>query len=503
MLLHHAFIETAKSYVAFIDRTVGRELTYHRALIASLLLMRRFQRYDDDYLGIMLPTSAGCGLAMLATQMAGKVPVMINYSTGADRNCSYAQEKCGFTTIITSRKLLERIQCPQMEDMVFLEDLVAQAGSTEKAWAAAKAVLPGPLLKMVVAAGREDDTALILFTSGSEKAPKAVELTHQNIYSNVMMVAKAFDCTDQDRMLSVLPLFHVFGQTTTFWLPIVSGMTMVMLANPLEFKTVAGLIRDDKPTAVVATPYFLMGYLKHTKPGDFSGLRLVVAGADKLPDWLRQTFARDHNVNVLEGYGATETGPVVSANTFEANKPGSIGRPLAGVEVKIIDVDSGEEVATGEEGKIMVRSPSVMKGYLGDVEETALRIEGGWYETGDMGCVDEDGFLWHRGRLKRFMKVGGEMVSLVQVEEVVQEWLPKGVECCAVEIPDNKRGGSVGLALTVEVDNKKMLGDLGNKIPKLATPKHFCVMKELPKMGSGKIDFRATEMYVRKHLGHA
>lgn len=195
---------------------------------------------------------------------------------------------------------------------------------------------------------------------------------------------------------------------------------------------------------------------------------------------------------MYEGYGTTETSPVISVNLPGASKPGSVGRPLPGVHVKITDINTGKELHANQEGKVLVKGELVMKGYLGDVEETALRIEDGWYETGDMGVLDEDGYLWHRGRLKRFVKIGGEMVSLVMVEDELQQILPEDVECCVVEIPDARRGASIAVALNHEVDRKIVLDKLARRLPALALPRHFFVFEELPKMGSGKVDFRRT-----------
>jgi acyl-[acyl-carrier-protein]-phospholipid O-acyltransferase/long-chain-fatty-acid--[acyl-carrier-protein] ligase len=503
MPLHQKFLSVAKrnwNKPAFIDCNTGRELTYGRVLIAALILARRFRRETDGYLGIMIPTSAGAAIAVLATLMAGKIPVMINYSTGASENMDYARRRCGFRLVITSRKLLERIGCPESADMLILEDLLAKIGRGEKIRAAMRAYLPTPLLKSTVYRGSEDDTLVILFTSGSEKAPKGVELSHRNIGSNARAACEAIEVRNDDVFLCVLPLFHVLGQMTNLWLPLELGLTMVTYGNPLEFKTVAELIRKYRPSVLVGTPYFLSGYLKQSAPGDFSSLRLVIAGADKTPDSLRTAWREAHGMDILEGYGATETSPVISVNRPDANRPGSVGLPLSGVQLRIVDIASGEDVAPGEEGKILVKGDLVMKGYFDDIEETALHIENGWYESGDMGRVDSEGFLWHRGRLKRFVKIGGEMVSLVRVEDELEAVLPKGVECCVVEIPDARKGANIAAAVTRQVDRKQILDRLGKRLPPISLPRQFVVIDELPKMGSGKTDFRSTTILVQQQL---
>ena len=503
MLLHQMFVRTAKKQgnkLAIIDETLGRELTYTQTLMGALILAGKFSQYKRSFIGIMLPTSAGCILSIMGSLMAGKIPVMINYSTSAADNAEYAQKKCYFKTIITSRKLLERIRCPLVEGMVFLEDILENVTILDKALALIKANLPTNLLLSRIHKGKENDDALILFTSGSEKDPKAVELTHKNIFSNVIGCNKTYGFKKNDIALSILPYFHVYGQTTMLWIPIYEGLTIITYANPLEFKTIVRIIKERKPTIMGGTPSFYMGYYKQSKPRDFDSLRLVIVGADKSPDWLREGYQKKHNIIMYEGYGTTETSPVISANSPKYYRPGSAGKLFPGVQVKITDVVTGEELPQGKEGKIIVKGDLVMKGYFDDIEETALRIENGWYETGDMGLFDEDGFLWHRGRLKRFAKIGGEMVSLVLVESTIEKLLPAETECCVVEVPHVLKGAKLIVGVTSQINRKEILEKLMNLLPRIAIPKTFIVMNELPKMPSGKIDFRVTTDLLRKQL---
>lgn len=495
MQLHQMFLRQAKQHAgdpAFIDRNTRKTISYGRALVAALILARRFRRLGDGYLGIMIPNSAGAALSIIGALFAGKTPVMINYSTGASENAEYAQKKCNFHTIITSRALLEKLGCRLVPGMLFIEDLMEQLGPLEKLLGALKARLPTGLLGRLVHDGSIHESVVVLFTSGSEKDPKAVDLSHRNIGSNIDAAQQLFHFTAADRMLCNLPYFHVFGHMANLWLPIAFGMPLVTYANPLDFKTIVRIIREERVTVMFGTPFFLMGYLKQADEGDLDSLRLVVAGADKLPAQLREAYAEQHGIEVFEGYGVTETSPLISVNLPGSNKPGSIGRPAPGVEVRITDIDSGETLPAGEEGKILVRGEMVMKGYLDDLEETALKIKDGWYETGDMGMLDEDGYLWHRGRLKRFAKIGGEMVSLVNVESALEKLLPPGIECCVVEVPDSRKGAMIAVALDGEIDDKAVTKQLAGTLPPLAMPRRFLVFDELPKMGSGKIDFRST-----------
>ncbi|HKJ13443.1 MAG: AMP-binding protein [Desulfobulbaceae bacterium] len=505
MLLHHRFIEVAKRQgekLAFIDRTAGREVSYSKALIASLLLAGKFKKYDKGFLGVMIPTSAGCGLTILGALMSGRTPVMINYSTGAEDNCRYAQDKCDFETIVTSKALLQKINCPHVDGMVYIEDIMAGLSTLKKIKAAAISKLPAAAIQKLVAGNSNQQDAVILFTSGSEKDPKAVELTHRNIVSNIESFSDRYKFTENDIFLANLPYFHVFGLTGNLWVPLYHGMSIVTYANPLDYRKICDIVRDDKPTLMVGTPSFYWGYLRKSEPGDFASLRYAICGADKCPDALREGFLEKHNMVLYEGYGTTETSPAISANAEGINKSGSVGLPFEGVQIRIEHYETGEECAVGENGKILVKGDLVMKGYFNDFEETSLHIRRGWYDTGDMGNLDEDGYLWHVGRLKRFVKIGGEMVSLIRVENALEKHLPDDVICCVVEVPDAIKGARIVAAVTAPVDEKKILKKIAADLPKIALPKIFTVIEDLPKMGSGKIDFRNVTRMVRQRLNN-
>lgn len=495
MLLHQQFVKMAKKHPkkwAVKDKTTKSDVTYGRALIGALILAKKFRKYDKGYIGIMIPTSAGCALASVGVLMSGRVPVMINYSTGAEKNVKYAQEKCNFTTVIASKALLDKIGCPVMEGMVLIEDIMKEVKTGEKIAAALKTKLPTGFILNSIHKGDENDNAAILFTSGSEKDPKVVQLTHKNIASNIINFSEYVGITGEDIILANLVFFHIFGLTVNLWVAFVKGMTMVSYANPTEFSTICKIAREEKPTLMVGTPSFFWGYLQKSEPGDFKSLRVMVAGADKCPDALREGYMKKHGVTLLEGYGATETSPVVSVNSHEYNRPGSIGKVIPNVQVKIEHLDTGKECKTGEVGKILVKGDLVMKGYLGQPELTAEVIVDGWYNTGDMGYLDKDGYLWHSGRFKRFVKIGGEMVSLVQVEDVMEKYLPEGVSCCIVEIPDEIKGATIVAAITKDINKIAILRKMGKELHNIALPRQFFVIEELPMMGTGKIDFRSV-----------
>lgn len=500
MLLHQQFVRVAKKNekkLAIIDKTLNRKLTYKKALIGALMLSKKFEKYEPGFLGIMLPNSAGAVLSILATLMNGRIPVMINYSTGAEMNSIYAQKKCAFKTIITSKALLEKINCPKVEGMVFLEDIMKSISILDKIKAALKASLPTELLLKSIHKGEEGDTLLILFTSGSEKDPKGVQLTHRNITQNYESLIKAYSFTPDDIFLANLPYFHVFGQTANLWVPMAVGMSIVTYANPLDFKTICDIVRDEKVTLMAGTPTFFWGYLRNSKPGDFDSARILLSGADKCPDALRKAFMEKHGKVLLEAYGATETSPAITVNTLENNRPGSVGRPIEGVQVMVENYETGEACKVGEIGKILVKGENVMKGYFDDFEQTSLSIRHGWYDTGDMGYKDAEGYLWHVGRLKRFLKIGGEMVSLIKVEDVLEKLLPADAECCVVEVPDAIRGARIVAAITQPINEKYTLSKMAEQLPSIAIPYKFVVMPEMPKLGSGKIDFKTITEKVR------
>ncbi len=501
MLLHQQFVRTAKTHakkIAIIDKTTKSNVTYSRALIGALILASKFKKYDKGFIGIMIPTSAGCTLASVAALMSGRIPVMINYSTGAEANAKYAQKKCGFKTIIASRALLEKIKCPVMEGMVMIEDLMKSVTTGDKLIAALKSKMPVNILLGMINKGNEDDTVVILFTSGSEKDPKAVQLTHRNLVSNIKNFGDFIGLYETDIILANLVFFHVFGLTVNLWTPLYYGMTMVAYSNPLDFQTICDIAREEKPTVMVGTPSFFWGYLQKSEPGDFQSLRIMVAGADKCPDALREGWMKKHGVTLLEGYGATETSPVVSVNSHEFNKPGSLGKVIPNTQVRIENFETGEECKPGVVGKIMVKGDLVMKGYYGDPELTSEVLKDGWYDTGDMGYIDSDGYLWHSGRFKRFVKIGGEMISLVKVENVLEQLLPEGVSCCVVEVADELKGASIVATVTKEVDKQAILKKMSEELPNIALPRQFIVIDELPMMGTGKIDFRTVTRIVQE-----
>ncbi len=499
MTLHESFVRAAKQHadkLAVVDRATGQRVTYKAALLRALILARKFESFGPGFIGVMIPNSAGAILTVIAALMSGRVPVMINYSTGAAQNCQLAQRRLGFSTIVTSRKLLEKVKCPVVDGMVFIEDIAASVSAVAKFAGALRAGRSADHICQPFNAA-DDDTAVILFTSGSERTPKVVPLTHRNLLANVEGMHGVLEFGPADVILGNLPYFHVFGINTGLWLPLVTGMTVVTVPSPLEYRAISTAIREERMTMVIGTPVFLAGYLQKSDPGDFESVRLLITGADKCPESLRNGFWERHHVALLEGYGTTETSPVIAVNSPSHNRPGSVGRVLPNLEVRLEHWDTGDECPVGAIGKILVKGPSVMNGYFDDFEATSMRLHRGWYDTQDMGYMDADGYLWHVGRLARFLKVGGEMVSLPQVEDILQRSLPPGVDGVVVEAPDAARGSRVVAVVTEGVDEREVLRQMGGDLAKIALPKQFVVVPELPKMPSGKIDYRRLTETVR------
>ncbi len=501
MLLHQEFVRVAKqngSKLAIVDSTRGMRVTYRQALARAVGLARKLESLPAGYVGIALPNSDAAVIAILAVLMSGRVPVMLNYSTGLAVNCTMAQRHCGFRTIITSRAFCERLECGHVDGMLYLEDLRKSVTLRDRLAAAATAVRSTASVLREVHAGSPDDVAVVLFTSGSEAEPKAVGLTHRNIQANIQSLNEAFTLRADDIFLANLPYFHIFGQTANIWAPFQFSMTIVTVANPLDFRGTCETVRREGVSLVAATPALFQGYLRGSNAGDFASCRLFMTAADRCPDRLHAAFFEKHGKILLEAYGATETSPAISANTPEYNKQGSVGRPLVGVQVRILDEPTGRACRTGENGRILVRGDSVMRGYLNDPKATDAVLRDGWYDTGDLGYLDADGFLWLTGRLRRFAKIGGEMVSLVRVEQLVEQLLPEGHECCVVEVPDESRGSQLVAVVTTNVREDDVLLRLAEQLPRIALPARFLVVESLPKSPTGKVDFRGLTESVRR-----
>jgi acyl-[acyl-carrier-protein]-phospholipid O-acyltransferase/long-chain-fatty-acid--[acyl-carrier-protein] ligase len=511
------FLKTAKRrWFSFcMADSSGRELSYGNTTVASLLLARwvKTECARESKIGLLLPASVGGALVNIAVLIAGKVPVNLNFTAGTEA-MSDALRQCGIRTILTSRLFLIKAKLEPMDGMIFIEDAVSRVRMPEKIIAAFLAfVLPSRLLLAVYGAGnpKADSLATVIFSSGSTGAPKGVMLSHHNVLSNIEAFAQLFWVTRKDRMMGVLPFFHSFGFTGTLWFPLLSGFGVAYHPNPLDAKTIGEMVAKYKATILISTPTFYAAYLRRIPPEQFSSLRYAIVGAEKLRETLAKDFKEKYGRDLLEGYGCTETAPVVSVNIPDVEeasehqtglKPGTVGHPIPGVAVKVVDTETGAPLPSGQEGLLLVKGPNRMLGYLGEPELTKKVFRDGWYVTGDIASIDDDGFIRITDRLSRFSKIGGEMVPHIKVEEAINRIL--GDQSSVVmAAPDEQKGER----LVVLYANKQIAPDeLWSKLnqsdlPKLWIPRRdsFFLVDEIPLLGSGKVNLkRAKEMVVER-----
>jgi len=519
--VHRQFLRTAARFsnmrtTLWIDASAGkpREISYFKALVGAMCIARWLKPRigEEKNVGLWLPTSAGSALANIALNFLGRTTVNLNYTSGIDSIRS-AVKQTGMKTIITSKRFLERIPLEiDGVNIIHLED--AQAGITR--WqrirtAVAVAILPGWFLEYVVlglGGHTLDDIATIIFSSGSTGEPKGVQLSQRNIASNTAAAVDHITLLPSDRILGALPFFHSFGYTLILSLPMQIGASAVLYPDPRAAKEIGELCRTFKCTGLLSTATFLRFYLRRCGPDDFRTLRIIICGAEKLPPALAREFQEKFGVLPMEGYGCTELSPIVSADVEDVdvkgvkqirNKIGTVGHPIPGVACRVVDPDTNKPLPPGSEGMLLVKGPNVMPGYLGKPELTAQVIRDGWYTTGDMAKIDDDGFITITGRLSRFAKVGGEMVPLEKVEEDMFAVLGTNDRLLAVTaVPDEKRGERL---VVLHLPSFTMAPrEMGQKLverglPNLWVPgdRDYIKVDDLPVLGTGKLDLRRVK----------
>ena len=506
-LVHARFLRTARRFWArrALADSTGRKATFGQALIGSLLLAKRF-RSDAPMVGVLLPASVGGALVNMGLMFAGRTPVNLNFTAGPEAMAS-AIHRCGIASIITSRTFLAKAKLETPDGAVFVEDLLKEIGKGEKlcGWLAARLMPSWLLLRLTSTAPRGvKPPATVMFSSGSTGEPKGVVLSHAAIVANLEAVAQILWIEPDDCIAGVLPFFHSFGFTATLCLPLATGMGAVYHANPLDAKTIRPLVATHKATILLGTPTFLQSWMRAATPEDFASLRHVVTGAERLRPDLADSFAEKYGVRPLEGYGATEMGPVIAVNLPDVEhgsehqvgrKDGTVGHPVPGVAVKTVDPDSFAEVADGTEGLLLVKGPGMMSAYLADEKRTADAIRDGWYVTGDIALIDEHGFIRITDRLARFSKIAGEMVPHGRVEDALIA--VEGVTgVCVVGIPDESRGERLVALYTGEAEASALAAALSaSTLPKLWQPKPADLRRigELPTLGTGKLDLRRAK----------
>jgi long-chain-fatty-acid--[acyl-carrier-protein] ligase len=506
--LAEAFVRRAQLYpndVAVADELSG-PLTYRKLLIGASLLGKRFARLEGDAVGIMLPAAVATDIAFMGLHLAGKLPVMLNWTTGP-KNLAHAIRTMQIKHVVTSRRFIDRLGVEvEGADFAYLEDLRGDVGRLEPVMTLLSTYLfPGRWLRRVPVPDA-DEPAVVLFTSGSESAPKAVPLSHRNLITNVRAGCKILEPTRTDTLLAFLPPFHSFGLTGNLLVSLLTGLRMIHHPDPTDAAGLVRTIARYRATLLFSTPTFLGYMLARATPDDFASVRIIVTGAEKCPDTVWEACREIAPQAILsEGYGITECSPIVSVGRPGYVKLGTLGQTVEGVEVCVVDPDQRTPLPTGETGLILVTGPSIFHGYLNyDGPNPFVEMSGRrWYNTGDLGAVDEEGYIHFRGRLKRFLKAGGEMVSLPALEEPLARRFPPtedgpqvGVE--GVETADGRR---IVLFSTVEIPLREanaILAEAGFRgVMRLDESRRI---DAIPVLGTGKTDYKLLRKMVTESL---
>ncbi len=501
--------------------SLSGELSGGMLLIRSLILRRLLRRHvladSETHVGVLLPPSQAAVITNMALALDRRVSVNLNYTVSSEvLNACIAQ--AGIRHVVSSRSFLSKMNFQLSADVICLEDLKNKPTRLDKVFSAfATYVLPAGLLARSIGAHRwrADDPLTVIFTSGSTGTPKGVVLTLGNIAHNVAAVEQAVQLSDKDVLIGVLPFFHSFGYTITFWMVMSVNIKGVYHYNPLDAKQIGKLIKKYGVTIILATPTFLRSYLRRCEKDDLATLDVVVAGAEKLPLELCDGFEEKFGIRPVEGYGATELSPLVSVNIPPSRsktkdqvdrKEGTVGRPVNGVAVKIVDLETGADLKPGEAGMLLVRGPNVMQGYLGRPDLTADVMRGGWYVTGDVALIDNDGFIKITGRESRFSKIGGEMVPHLKIEETLNKIIgtsdEEGLKVVVTAVPDEKKGERLVVIHTkLAVSPSELCKGLAAAgLPNLFIPSQdsFYEVDQIPILGTGKLDLHGIKQMAQK-----
>ncbi len=501
-------LKRAPTRTHVIDGIDHSKLSRAKVLAAAAALSRYLRKeVSDERIAIVLPAGKGAVIANLAVVLAGKVPADLNFSSGRaaiESSCRRADLR----TVISASAFMPRLKdFPWPERVLKLDELMPRLKPKIILWLAVSILLPARLLLRLLQIPKEGGhrEAVLLFTSGSSGEPKGVVLSHRNIVGNVSQFTVLLDAKKDDAILASLPFFHSFGSTVTLWYPLVQGVRIVTYPNPLEVAKNAALIEKYKLTLLLATPTFLRGYLRKAEPQQLRSLRLVITGAEKLPLELAKSFEERFKQRVFEGYGLTETSPVVSVNlpdpksaaTGEKVQPssrlGSVGKMAPGIAAEIRHPETDRKLSLHETGMLWLRGTNIFEGYLHDPKRTADVLHDGWLKTGDIGRFDEDGFLYIEGRLSRFSKIGGEMVPHEAIEDKITAGL--GLDDHAerviaiVGVSDETKGEALVLLSAIDIDVAQLRTKLNEAgVPNLWIPKKVCRVDSIPVLASGKLD---------------
>ncbi len=475
---------------------------FTRCCVLKQLLPDSIQQ--GDRVGVLLPNMNSCVVTLFALQAKAAVPAMLNYTMGSKAMIA-ALESATIGTVLTSRRFVEAANLADLMDamqgftkVVYLEDLREKLTLSHKIKGWLQAKFPYLGILPAIAHVQANDAAIVLFTSGSEGTPKGVVLSHQNILANVEQISATIALNTNDVCLNALPMFHSFGLTAGTILPLMRGIKTFLYPSPLHYKVIPEVAYDINATMLFGTNVFLAAYAKHAHPYDFYSMRYVVAGAEKLQEETRQMWMHKFGIRILEGYGTTETSPVLACNSPMHFKEGTVGRLLPNIEYQLKPV---EGIAEG--GRLLVRGANVMKGYLLHDQPGVLQPpHDGWYDTGDIVRLDEDGFVYIQGRAKRFAKIAGEMVSLTAVEAMAKQcWAD--FEHVALAFPDAHKGEQLVLLTTMKNAPRKELLHYAKEhgMHELQVPRTFLYITDIPLMGTGKVDYPTAKVLAEHMMG--
>ena len=472
-----------------------KPLSYTGVIRAAMVLGRKIARITDpkERVGVLLPSSSGVVITFYALHAFGRVPVMLNFTSGI-RNVKAACKAAGVKKILSARRFIENARLEDMVDalesaieIVWLDDLRKSITTQDKLFGLAAGIAP----KRFRTPTDPEDPGVILFTSGSFGAPKGVVLSQRNLVSNVEQIAAHIDLDPKWVLFNPLPTFHCFGLTGGILLPLLTGMKAFEYPSPLHTRQIPPLIRETKASILLATDTFINQYARVAQPGDFASLKFIVCGAEKVRDDTHKLFETEHGrIPVLEGYGATEASPVIAVNQPHNNHPGTVGKVVPELECRL---DPVEGIAGG--GRLFVRGPNVMAGYLAeDGSGEVAPLPGGWHDTGDVVEMDADGVIQILGRVKRFAKIAGEMVSLTAVEGLAEAVWPDSRHA-VVSIADAKKGERLVLFTDRRDADVAALTAWARQIgaPELSVPKRIVRLPEVPLLGTGKTDYVAVQ----------
>jgi acyl-[acyl-carrier-protein]-phospholipid O-acyltransferase/long-chain-fatty-acid--[acyl-carrier-protein] ligase len=523
--LHHEFIKMARRhpFSMLLSDPMRPRVSRSAALVGAVALARALRKpwCEQQCVGILLPPSAAGALANLASSLSGRTSVNLNYTSGK-AGMESAVRQAELRTVLTSRAFVDKagLEMPAGVEPIWIEEIAARIGFASRALSFCLGYLtPIRWIERRCGARRApavDDVVTIIFSSGSTAEPKGVRLSHFNIGSNLEAIMQVFRVDKNDKVLGILPLFHSFGYLS-LWFALCRRMAIVFYPNPIDGAAVGELVQRHRITFLLATPTFLQIYARRCTPAQFGSLRVVLTGAEKLTDQTSQAFEQQFGIRPLEGYGTTECAPAIAVSVpdFRAAgfyQPGSrrgyVGQALPGVAVRIVDPDTHEPLAIGSEGMVIVKGPNVMAGYLGRDDLTEKVMRDGWYVTGDIGAMDEDGFLRITDRLSRFSKIGGEMVPHGKIEEELHAAAGRSQQTFAVtSVPDERKGERLAVLHTFdEAEVPRLIEALAARgLPNLFIPRReaFIRVDALPVLGTGKLDLRALRRIAAQHLGQA